>query len=112
MYTKNAFAPHVQLSMGPRSATLRQPWWTIPEEERLCMHAFTHSFKHLRQKVRTATLKSLYHTSLYRRLIIKAKARGARTVNVGTALHSRIRNSPREGIAILNSYMANFTMVT
>jgi hypothetical protein len=101
MYTKNSYAPQVQLSTGPRSATLRQPWWTIPENERLCMYAFTHPSKQLRQKVRTATLKSLYHTSLYRRLILTAKARGAHTAYVGTALHSRIRSSPREGITIL-----------
>ena len=65
------------------------------------MHAFTHPSKQLRQKVRMATLRSLHHTSLYRRLILNAKARGARTANVGTALHSRIRNSPSEGITIL-----------
>ncbi len=101
MYTKNSPVPHVQLSTGPLFATLRQPWWTIPEKERLCMHAFTHPSKQLRQQVRTATLKGLYHISLYRRLILTAKARGAHTANVGTALHSLIRNSPRDGIALL-----------
>ena len=65
------------------------------------MHAFTHPSKQLRQKLRTATLKSLYHTSLYRRLILTAIARGARTAYAGTALHARIRSSPREGITIL-----------
>ena len=65
------------------------------------MHAFTHPSKQLRQKVRTATLRSFHHTTLYKRLILNAKARGARTANVGTALHSRIRNSPTEGINIL-----------
>ena len=101
MYTKTPPTPPIQLATSPLSATLRQPWWTIPEDERLCMHAFTHPTKQLRQKVRTATLRSLHHTSLYRRLILNAKARGARTANVGTALHSHIRNSPSEGITIL-----------
>ena len=101
MYTKTPLTPPIQLATGPLSATLRQPWWTIPEKERLCMHAFTHPSKQLRQKVRAATLRSLHHTSVYRRLILNAKARGARTANVGTALHSRIRNSPTEGITIL-----------
>ena len=78
-------SPPIQLATSPLSATLRQPWWTIPEEERLCMYAFTHPSKQLRQKVRTATLRSLHHTSLYKRLIITAKARGARAVIVGTA---------------------------
>ena len=101
MYTKAPLTPPIHLATGPISATLRQPWWTIPEEERLCMYAFTHPSKQLRLKVRTATLRSLHHTSLYRRLILTAKANGARTANVGTALHSRIRNSPTEGITIL-----------
>jgi hypothetical protein len=65
------------------------------------MHAFIYPSKQLRQKVREATLRSLHHTSLCRRLILTAKARGARTASVGTALHSRIRNSPSKGITIL-----------
>jgi hypothetical protein len=65
------------------------------------MHAFTKPSDQLRLKVRAATLRSLHHTSLYRRLITNAKTQGARTNIVGTALHSLIRNSPREGITIL-----------
>jgi hypothetical protein len=65
------------------------------------MYAFTYPSKQLRQKVRTATLRSLHHTSLYRRLILTAKSRGARTAIVGTALHARMRSSASEGITIL-----------
>jgi hypothetical protein len=102
MYTKTLPAPSIQLATCQPSATLRQLWWTIPEEERICMCAFTaQPSRQLRQKVRTATLRSLHHTSLYRRLILMAKARGARTAIVGTALHSRLHNSPSEGITIL-----------
>jgi ribonuclease HI len=101
MYTNKPPTPHISLATGPHSATLRPPWWTIPVEDRLCMHAFTKPSDQLRLKVRAATLRSLHHTSLYRRLITNAKTQGARTNIVGTALHSLIRNSPREGITIL-----------
>jgi hypothetical protein len=64
------------------------------------MYAFTKPSDQLRLKVRSATLRSLHHTSLYRRLITNAKTQGAQTNIVGTALHSLIRNSQREGITI------------
>jgi hypothetical protein len=37
MYTSNPIIPPIPLSTGPRSLTLRQPWWTIPETEKRCM---------------------------------------------------------------------------
>ena len=101
MYTNNPIIPSLPLSTGPLSSTLRQPWWTIPETDRLCMHAFTKISNQLRLKVRNATLRSLHHTSLYKRLILKAKAKGARTNTVGAAIHSLIRKSPKDGITLL-----------
>lgn len=41
------------------------------------------------------------HTSLYRRLLLRAIEGGARTATVGRALHSRIRRNPGEGSSIL-----------
>jgi ribonuclease HI len=35
MYTKTPPTPPIRLATCPLSATLRQPWWTIPEDERL-----------------------------------------------------------------------------
>jgi hypothetical protein len=58
MYTNNPSAPPIRLAFGPHSATFRSLWWTIPEEERLCMHAFTQPSQQLRHKVRAATLKT------------------------------------------------------
>ena len=58
-------SPPIQLATCPLSATLRQPWWTIPEEARLYMYAFTHPSKQLRQKVRTATLRSPSHLTIH-----------------------------------------------
>jgi ribonuclease HI len=101
MYTDKPPTPSITLATGPHSATLRPPWWTIPENDRLCMHAFTKLSDQLRFKVRSGTLRSLHHISLHIRLIINAKSQGARTNIVGIAFHSLIRNSQREGIKIL-----------
>ena len=46
-------------------------------------------------------LRSLHHTSLYIRLILKAKDQGARTKTVGTAFHSYIQKLPKDGTTIL-----------
>jgi hypothetical protein len=67
MHTEKPPTSPISLATGPHSATLRPPWWTIPEKDMLCMHAFTKPFSQLRLKVRTTTLRSLHHTSLYRR---------------------------------------------
>ena len=101
MYTNNPTTPPISLAIGPHSAALHPPWWTIPEDDRRCMHAFTRTSNQLRLKVRNATLRSLHHTSLYIRLILKAKDQGARTKTVGTALHSYIRKSPKHGTSML-----------
>ena len=65
------------------------------------MHTLTKTSNRIRLIVRNATLRSLHHTYLYIRLILKAKDQGARTKTVGTALHSYIRKSPKDGITIL-----------
>jgi hypothetical protein len=65
------------------------------------MHAFTRPSAQLRKKVRAATLRSLHHTSLYRRLVLNAKDRGARTAATGDSLHTRLRENPREGSTLL-----------
>ena len=43
--------------------TTHRPWWAIPEEDRLQMHAFTHPSQQLRFKVRHALLRDLHHIS-------------------------------------------------
>ncbi len=65
------------------------------------MHAFTRSSSHLRLKARDALLRSLYHSSLYRRLIIANKEKGARTKSVGQALHKKLTHSPWEMTSLL-----------
>ena len=65
------------------------------------MHAFTRPSLQLRLKVRDALLRSLHHSSLYRRLIVANKERGARTKTVGQALHKKLLHSPWEGTILL-----------
>jgi hypothetical protein len=101
MYSNNPITSPIPLPTGPRSITLRQPWRTIPDTGTRCMHAFIKTSNQLRLKVRNATLRDLHHTSLYRCLILKAKAQGARTNTIGTAIHSHIRKLPKDGITLL-----------
>jgi len=58
------------------------------------MHAFTRPSSQLRLKVRDALLRSLHHSSVYRRLITAAKEKGARTKTVGQTLHKKLTHSP------------------
>ena len=42
VYTSKPPTLPLVLATGPRQATICQPWWTIPEADRLQMHAYTH----------------------------------------------------------------------
>ena len=101
MYTAKPPPPLPALSTGTHCATLRRPWWTIPEAERLQRHAFTRPASQLKLKVRDALLRSLDHSSLYRDLIVANKEKGARTKIVGQALHKKLTHSSWEGISLL-----------
>ena len=61
------------------------------------MHAFTRPSPQLRIKVREALLRSLHHSSLYRRLIVASKEKGARIKKVGQALHKKLTHSLSKG---------------
>ena len=76
MYTVKPPPRTPALSTGTKCATLCRPWWTIPEEDRMQMHAFTRPSPQLRTKVRETLLRSLHHSSLYRRLIVASKEKG------------------------------------
>ena len=65
------------------------------------MHALTRPSFQLRLKVRDVLLHSLHHSSLYRRLIIANKEKGARTKTAGEALHKMLTHSPWEGTYLL-----------
>ncbi len=65
------------------------------------MHAFTRPSLQLKTKVRDALLRSLHHSSLYRRLIVAIEEKGARTKTMGQALHKKLTHSPWEGMALL-----------
>ena len=101
MYTSKLPTPPPALATGPRQATLRQPWWMIPEADRFQMHAFTHPSRQIRQKVRAATLHNMHNTSLYKRRILQARDQGARITATGKALHTRLQDKPKEGTNLL-----------
>jgi len=69
------------------------------------MHAFTRPSPQLRLKVRDALLRSLHHSSLYRRLMVANKEKGARIKTVGQALHKKLTHSPRERGATLHKFI-------
>ena len=74
------------------------------------MHTFTRPSSHLRLKVRDVLLRSIPHSSLYRRLIIANKEKGPRTKTAGHALHKKLIHSPWEGTSLLkfiNGHMYN-----
>jgi hypothetical protein len=110
MYTSKPPTPALALTTSPRHATLRQTWWTIPESDRLQMHAFTHPSHQLRQMVRAGILRSIHHTSLYRRLILQARKQGAHIAATGKALHTRLRDKTKEGTNLLKIYMVSYIM--
>jgi len=65
------------------------------------MHAFTRPSSQLRLQVRDALLRIIHHSSLYRRLIIDNKEKGAGTKTVGQGLHKKLTHSPWEGTSLL-----------
>jgi hypothetical protein len=101
MYSVKPPPPIPTLSTHTNCATLHRPWWTIPELERLHMHALTRPSSQLRLKVRDALLHNIHQSSIYRRLIIAIKEKGARTKTVGQALHKKLTHSPWEGTSLL-----------
>jgi hypothetical protein len=63
------------------------------------MHAFTRPSQ--QNKVQAAHLRSLHHTSQYRRLVLVVKADGFRTKETDQAIHIRLRSQSTEGTIIL-----------
>ena len=84
MYTTKLLVPDPALSIGTNRATLRRPWWTIPEADRLQVHAFTRPSQRLRLEVCDALLRTLHHSSLYMRLIVANKKKGVSHQDSGT----------------------------
>jgi predicted outer membrane repeat protein len=55
----------------------------------------------LRRQVKAATLRGMHHTSLYRRLILQAKATSAHNAQTGASIHTRLGTNPKEGTSLL-----------
>jgi hypothetical protein len=101
MYTAKPQPTATRLGVDTRAATLRQPWWAVPDRERLQMHAYTRPSHQLRNKVRQALMRSLHYTSLYRRLILKRVEMGTTTKYVWQAIHRRLTANAWEGSTLL-----------
>ena len=101
MYT----AKPPMLGVAPTTLTIPasnpRAWWSIPEAERLRMHAFTRPSHQLRTKVRQALLRSLHYSSLYRRLLVANKLKGARLQTVGRAIHKKLISNSAEGTTLI-----------
>ncbi len=94
--------PPLALAVGPRQATLRQPGWTMPEINRLRMHAFSRPSEKLEHKVRAVTLRSIHHTFLYMRLILQARDTSSSPMaDTGTSIHKRLGQTPTDGDSLL-----------
>ena len=72
------------------------------------MHEFTRPAPRLRLVVRDALLRSLHYFSLYRRLIIAVKEKGARINVVNRAIHTRLISNPKEGTTLLKFIYGQF----
>ncbi len=93
------------LSVAPvtltKPASTIRAWWTIPEAERLQMHALTRPSQQLRNKVRQALLRSLHYSSLYRRLLVANKMKGVRLQTVGRVIYRKLTSQYKEGTTLL-----------
>jgi len=94
MYSVKLPPPIPAMSTVTNCVSLRRPWWTIPEMERMQMHAFTRMFSQLKLKVRDALLRIIHYSSLCRRLVIANKEKGSRTKTVGQTIHKKLTHSP------------------
>jgi hypothetical protein len=65
------------------------------------MHAFTRPSQQLRNKVRHALIRSLHYSSLYRRLLVANKLKGARLQTAGRAIYKKLTSQSKEGITLL-----------
>ncbi len=83
------------------SATNPRAWWTIPEADRLHMHAFMRPSQKLRLKVRHAPLRSLHYTSPYKRLLVANKLKGPAYKTAGRAIHKKLYSTPMKGTTLL-----------
>jgi hypothetical protein len=101
MYTVKPPTLPISPATFNRCPSTHRPWWTIPEAERLHMHAFTRPSQQLRLKMGHALLRSLHHIFLYMRLIFANKGLGARLHIVGQSIHKRINSVPKEGPTLL-----------
>jgi hypothetical protein len=101
MYTAKPPVPTPHSGTNPQQATPCRPWWTIPKADRFQMHAFTRPSHHIRLKIRDALAWGLHQASLYMRLVLIDKERGAHTTEVSKVMHIRLLSNHWEGTSLL-----------
>ncbi len=101
MYTTTPPPLSVATDTLTKPASNPRAGWTISKAERLQMHAFTRPSQQLRNKVRHALLRSLHYSSLYKRLLVASKLKGARLQTVGRATYKKLTSHPKESTTLL-----------
>ena len=105
MYTANPppHHPHAQNCPRPRAETCYPPPSMVdnPGSIPLPNARFHAPLTTIEIKVRAATLRSMHHTSIYRRLILQEKNQGATTATTGTALRFLLRENSKDGTNLL-----------
>ena len=88
-------------SIGLPSSSTRQPLQSLSEEDLGYTQAFTRPSKQFRNRVKPRVLAGLYHTSLYRRLILQASKHGARLATTASQITKRRASDPAQATQLL-----------
>jgi len=94
-------APTPSTATGLSSTSTRPPLQSLSEEDLGYTQAFTRPSKQFRSRVKPRVLNSLYHTSLYRRLIVQASKNGARLATTASQITRRRSSSPAQATQLL-----------
>ena len=94
-------APTPSTATGLSSTSTRPPLQSLSEEDFGYTRAFTRPSKQFRSRVKPEILNSLYHTSLYRRLILQASKNGARLATTASQITKRRSSNPAQAAQLL-----------
>jgi hypothetical protein len=96
LYQPQTPSPTPTTATGLQSTSTRLPLSSLSADDLGVTHAFTNPSKQFRKHVKPRLLNGLYHTSLYRRLILQAAKDGARLTTTSTQITTRRKNSPKQ----------------
>ena len=93
--------PSPSTATGLCSTSNRPPPQSLSEEDLGYTQAFTNPSKQFRKRVKPRVLTSLYHTSIYRRLILQASKDGARLATTASQITKRRTPYPTQATQLL-----------